>query len=350
MTKKTRIILLAVACAFVAYIAYRFLAGNAAADSRRQSLPLVKVQKPGREAVKYELQFTGDMVAVRQASIYSKVDGNLERAFVDIGSQVEAGQTLALIDTTLLFQQYQQAAATYENAAVNYRRTRELSEQNLVAKQDIDNADAAAKVAKAAYELAATRLGYARITAPFSGFITRRSLDPGSLVTANNLTLFMLMDLNAMKVIVNVLEKDIPLIKEGKQAQVTVDAYPGREFVGTVKRFAEAVDLSTRTMAVEVDVPNRDRLLKPGMFARVTLVVNEHPDAITVPTAAILSDDKGAYVFVAMNDTAKRIPVNLGTEQNSRTEILNGLAGGENVITTGQQFIKDGSPISIQPG
>lgn len=349
MTKKSKIILLASACILLALVAYRFLAGNGAADGRRQSLLLVKVQKPTREAVKYELQFTGDMVAVRQASIYSKVDGNLERVFVDIGSQVLAGQTLATIDTTLLYQQYQQAAATYENAAVNYRRTRELSEQNLVAKQDIDNADAAAKVAKAAYELAATRLGYARITAPFSGFITKRYLDPGSSVTANNVTLFMLMDLNAMKVIVNVLEKDIPLIKEGKQAQVTVDAYPDKEFVGTVKRYAEAVDLSTRTMAVEVDVPNRDRLLKPGMFARVTMVVDEHPNALTVPTAAILSDDKGAYVFVTVSNMAKRIQVKPGAEQNARTEILNGLSGGENVVTTGQQFIKDGSAVSIQP-
>lgn len=348
MTKRARIILVACASVLVVFLAYRFLAGNTAGESRRQSLPLVKIEKPVRQSVKYALQFTGDMVAVGQASIYSKVDGNLERVLVDIGSQVQAGQTLATIDTTLLFQQYQQAAATYENASANYRRTKELSEQNLVAKQDIDNADAAAKVAKAAFDLAATRLGYARITAPFSGFITKRYLDPGSLVTANNVTLFMLMDLNAMKVVVSVLEKDIPLIKEGKAAQVTVDAYPDREFVGVVKRYAEAVDLSTRTMAVEVDVPNRDRLLKPGMFARVTLVVDVHPNAITIPTAAILSDDKGSYVFTTTNDTAKRIPVSLGTQQNSRTEILAGLTGDESVITTGQQFVRDGSPISIQ--
>jgi membrane fusion protein (multidrug efflux system) len=288
------------------------------------------------------------MAAVRQASIYSKVDGNLERVLVDIGSQVHMGQTLAMIDTTLLFQQYQQAAATYENASANYRRTKELSEQNLVAKQDIDNADAAAKVAKAAFDLAATRLGYARIAAPFPGIITKRYLDPGSLVTANNVNLFMLMDLSAMKVIVSVLEKDIPLIKEGKDAQVTVDAYPGKEFVGVVKRYAEAVDLSTRTMAVEIDVPNRDRLLKPGMFARVILIVDQHPNAITIPTAAVLSDDKGSYVFITMNNTARRTPVSLGVEQNSRTEILAGLTGNESVITTGQQFVRDGSPISIQ--
>ena len=348
MTKKNKVILIVAACVIAAAIVFRILTGNAASDGRRQSVPLVKVQKPTRESVTYSLQFTGDMIAVRQASIYAKVSGNLERVHVDIGSAVGAGQLLALIDTTELYQQYQQASATFENARANYHRTKELSEQNLVARQEIDNADAALKVARANYELASTRLSYARITSPFSGFITKRYLDPGALVTASTTSLFMLMDLEAMKVIVNVLERDIPRIKEGKQAQVTVDAYPGQEFTGIVRRSAEAVDLATRTMGVEVDIPNRNRLLKPGMFARVTLVVDEHRNAITVPTQSVLSDDQGSFVFVAMNDTAKRITVNIGAEQNSRTERLKGLSGDESIITTGQQFVKDGGPVSLQ--
>ena len=348
MSKKNKIILIVAACAVVAVAAFRILTGNTSSDPRRQPLPLVKIQKPTRESIFYRLQFTGDMVPVRQANIYAKVGGSLERVNVDIGSQVATGQVLAKIDTTELYQQYQQMYATYENARVNYQRSKELFEQNLVAKQDADNAEAALTVAKANYDLAATRLGYAAITAPFSGFITKRLLDPGALVNTNTTSLFWLMDLDMMKVIVNVLEKDIPLMKEGKQAQVTVDAYPGREFVGIVKRYAQAVDVYTRTMAVEVDVQNGDHLLKPGMFARVTLIVSEHPGALTVPTQAILSDNKGSYLFVAVNDTARRRTVSPGTEQDSRIEIVKGLAGDENVITTGQQFVKDGGAISIQ--
>jgi membrane fusion protein (multidrug efflux system) len=103
-------------------------------------------------------------------------------------------------------------------------------------------------------------------------------------------------------------------------------------------------------MAVEVDVRNSNRLLKPGMFARVTIMVSERSNAITVPTRAILGDDKGNYVFVAVNNVAKRFPVQVGAEQDSRTEILKGLTGDENVITTGQQFVKDGGAITIEPG
>lgn len=346
---KKRLIIVSAAVILGLAVVLRILAGNAASDNRRQALPLVKVQTPVRESVTRTLQFTGDMVAIRQASIYSKVDGNLEKVYVDIGSSVSTGQLLALIDTTLLYQQYQSAAAAFENARANYLRTKELSEQNLVARQDIDNADAALKVSKSAYDLALTRLGYAWITAPFSGFITKRFLDPGALVKESSSQLFMLMDLSAMKVIVNVLEKDIPLIKEGRLARVSVDAYPGREFSGVVKRYAQAVDLATRTMEVEVDIPNGDRILKPGMFARVTLDVDVRPNAITVPTQSLLSDDSGNYVFIVVQDTARRIPVSVGVEQDGRTEILKGLLGTESVVTVGQQFVKDRGAVSIQP-
>jgi RND family efflux transporter MFP subunit len=348
MTRKNKTIFAAAAIVLAGLAIFRILTTNAATDTKRQAAPLVKVESPVRESVLYKLQFTGDMAAVQQANIYAKVGGNLERVYADIGTPVANGQVLALIDTTELYQQYQQASATFENAQANYRRTLELSQQNLVATQEVDNSDAALKVAKANFDLASTRLGYARVTAPFGGYVTKRALDPGALVNANSTSLFTLMDLGSMKVIVDVLEKDIPLIREGRPARVTVDAYPGQEFTGTIRRYAQAVDLSTRTMAVEIDVINRDRLLKPGMFARVSLVVDEHKNAITVPTQSLFSDDSGSYIFIALNDTAKRVPVTIGTEQNSRTEILKGLAGTEKVIVTGQQFVKDGGRVSIQ--
>lgn len=332
----------------VGVVIFRVVSGSSAADARRQSVPLVRVELPTRETVQYTLQFTGDMVAVQQAAIFSKVSGNLERVYVDMGAKVRSGQLLAMIDTTELRQQYQQASATYQNARMNYQRTRDLADQNLVAKQEVDNAEAAMKVAKANYDLAATRLGYARITAPFAGYITKRYLDAGALVSPGNTTLFTLMDLDHMKVIVNVLEKDIPLIAIGKKAVVTVDAFPGKEFYGNVTRFSQAVDLSTRTMAVEIDIDNTDHRLKPGMFANVTLLVGEHRDALTVPTQAIFKDDNGYYLFVANGETAKRVNVKIGVEQGTKTEILEGLDAAAQVITTGQQLVKADGPISIQ--
>ena len=350
--KRNYKLVLAGLLAILAIVAYRIVSGRDSVDTRKQPAPLVKVEKPKRVDIAYKLQFSGDMVAIRQATIFSKVSGNLERVYVDMGTKVRGSQLLALIDTTELRQQYQQARATYENARMTYARTKDLSEQNLVAKQEIDNAEAAMTVAKANYDLAATKLSYAHITAPFDGYITRRFLDPGALVnpgSSGNTNLFTIMDLDQMKVIVNVLEKDIPQIAIGKKAVVTVDAFPGKQFFGSIARYSEAVDLSTRTMAVEIDIDNRDHTLKPGMFATVNLLVDEHKDALTLPTMAILKDDNGYFVFTAVNDTARKIPVAVGVEQEARTEILQGLNGSEDVITTGQQFVKPSGPISIQP-
>jgi RND family efflux transporter MFP subunit len=329
-------------------IVYRIIGGGAGSDPRRQNAPLVKVEPVRRETVTDALRFTGDVVAIQQASIFSKVSGNLERCFVDMGTSVRADQLLALIDTTELHQQYQQAAATSENARMSFERTKELFEQNLVARQDLDNAEAAKKVSGAAYEAAKTRLGYAWITAPFAGIVTRRFLDPGALVTPSTSTLFSLMDLDHMKIVVNVLEKDIPSVNIGTHAVVTVDAFPGKSFLGTVRRLSEAVDPATRTMAIEIDLDNKDHMLKPGMFANVMLVVNERPNAITVPTAAVLKDDQGFFVFTALRDSARQIRIARGIDQEDRTEITGGLDDSSKVIVLGQQFVKDHGPVTIQ--
>jgi len=239
-------------------------------------------------------------------------------------------------------------SATFINAKLTFDRTSELFEKKLVSKQDFDNSDAALRVAQAARDGAATRLGFARIVAPFSGTITKRLFDPGALVTPNNTTLFSLMSLDSMKVIVNVLERSVPLVLIGTRAQIEVDAFPGRQFDGAVTRLSEAMDPATRTMAVEIDIPNRDHVLKPGMFARVALILGEHPNALTVPNTALMTDAKGAYLYVVNADSAHRQNVQTGLEQVVRTEILSGLSDSARVIIAGQQFAKDGSAVIVQ--
>jgi membrane fusion protein (multidrug efflux system) len=329
-------------------IVLRIFFGNAGQENRRPASPLVKVEKPTLENITYTLRYTGNVAAAQQATIYSKVSGTLERVFVDMGAAVRLGQMLALIDTTELYQQYQQASATYQNAQLNFRRTKELFEQNLVAKQDLDNADAAAKIARANFETAGTRLGYARITAPFSGYITKRFLDPGALVATTNASLFTLMDLDNLKIVINVREKDIPQVALGRRATITVDAFPDKEFAGVITRYSEAVDLPTRTMGVEIDIANREHILKPGMFANVTLDIGQRKGAITVPTVALLKDDKGYYLYTVVTDTAHRVRTDIGTEQNNRTEILSTLDTSATIITTGQQFVRDHGLVTIQ--
>lgn len=332
----------------ITVIVFRIINDEKVASARRQMTPLVKVENPARELVKVQLQFNGDVQAIRQAGIFSKVGGNLERIYADMGSKVYSGQLLATIDSTELYQQYQQTNATYQNARMTFERVQQLIEKSLSSKQDLDNADAAMKVARSNFEAAATRLSYARIVAPFSGIITKRFLDPGALVAANNATLFTLMNLDRVKVIVNVPEGDVHSVYQVNTALVTLDALPGQTFHGRVTRFSDALDLTTRTMAIQIEIENAAHTIKPGMFATVQMTVAEHQNAITIPTNAILKDDVGQYVFALDESKAKQIRVKTGAELLERTEILSGLTGNETVITVGQQFVKDGGQVNIQ--
>ena len=329
-------------------VVYRIVRGNSSVDTKRTPSPLVRVEAPRRETVVDQLSFTGDILPIQQANIYSKVNGNLEKLYADIGMVVKENQLLALIDTTELSQQELQAAATYENARLTYERNKELLEQNLIARQDLDNAEAAMKVSKGAYDNAETRLGYAYITAPFAGVITKRFLDQGANVTSNNTSLFTLMDMGAMKLTVDIPEKNIPEVAIGKKTLLTVDAFPDRTFDGTVTRLSQAVDLSTRTMEIQIDIPNKEHLLKPGMFAHVSVIVREIPNSLTLPSMAITTDDKGMFVFSVEGTIAHRKNITAGIELNGRTQILSGIAAQDHIVTVGQQFVKDGAPVSIQ--
>jgi RND family efflux transporter MFP subunit len=340
--------ILAVIIVLCGIAGYRLSQRHKPAATRGSDAPVVQVSEPVRQDLRQVLEFTGDIVAIKEAGIFSKVSGNVEQVLVNIGSPVHENQLLALIDTTELSQAYEQASATYLNAKLTFDRTKDLYNQNLAAKQDYDNAEAALRVAQAARDGAATRLAYARITAPFSGVITRRYLDPGALVSPGSTTLFTLMSLDSVKVIINVLERDIPRVSIGMPTRIAVDAYPGRDFQGVVTRLSQAVDPATRTMTVEIDIPNREHTLKPGMFARVVLVLGEHRHAMMLPETAVLKDDKGNYVYVVRADTAYRQAVQTGLVQDSHTEILSGLSDSSRVVVTGQQFARDRSPVVIQ--
>ncbi|MCU7495898.1 MAG: efflux RND transporter periplasmic adaptor subunit [Ignavibacteria bacterium] len=350
MNKRTKLIIIIAAALVIIFIGFRIFSGrqdNQAPQATRQMAPLVQVEKPLRQDVTYMLRYTGDISPVQQANIFSKVSGNIERMYADIGSRVRRNQMLAVIDSTELFQQYEQALATFNNNKINYNRTKQLFQQNLIARQELDNAEAALKVSSANFATAQTRLSYARITAPFSGYITKRFLDRGALVQPGSSTLYTIMDNDSVKIVVNILEKDIPSIALGKKAILKVDAFPGRDFLGTISRVNQAIDLTTRTLAVEIVIPNRDYALKPGMYAEVNIIAAQHLNTLTVPVQSVMHDDKGNFVYLFEGGNAKRGDVQTGADQNGRTEVTRGLTDSANVITVGQQFLKDGIKVRL---
>lgn len=339
-----------VVLAIVAFAVVRIVTRRQASSGRRPNVPVVRVEAPSRDTVRRTIRYTGDVVPSQQANIVAKVSGTLDQIPVNIGARVSQGQLLAEIDATELAQQVELAGATFSTARSDYERARELLDRKLTSAQDFEKAEAQMKVARANHDAATTRLSYARITAPFSGIITRRFLDPGAVAIANSSTLFTLMDFDSVRVSINLLEKDVPVLTVGAPARVSADAFPNEFRAGRVGRLSQAVDPATRTMPAEVFVANQDLRLKPGMYVTVSLTLAEHPDAVTVPAQAVLNDTAGPCVYITADGKARRVPVTTGIEQGGRIEVVSGLAGTESVITAGQQFARDGSPVSVQAG
>jgi RND family efflux transporter MFP subunit len=191
-----------------------------------------------------------------------------------------------------------------------------------------------------------------KIVAPFQGEISRKYVDAGAFVSPSSppTPLVSLVHTETLKVIANVLEKDIPLLKAGMKAKVRVESYPGKVFEGRVEKINSALDLSTRTLQAEIYIPNSDRSLKPGMFANVELALLEKPQTLVIPREAVIAAGSEMSVFVVEGKQAVRRSITIGYEQDQSVEVLKGLNEGDQVIIKGQQLIKDGSAIRIVEG
>ena len=218
------------------------------------------------------------------------------------------------------------------------------------ARQEVkDASQAKLKEMEAILEQERTRLQNAKLVAPFRGEISRKYVDAGALVSPST-PLVSLVHTETLKVIANVLEKDIPLLKPGMKAKIRVESYPEKVFEGRVEKINSALELSTRTLQAEIYVLNTNRFLKPGMFANVEVVLLEKSQTLIIPREAVIEAGSELSVFVVEGKQAVRRPITLGYEQDRFVEVLKGINEGEQVIIKGQQLIKDGSVIRVVEG
>ncbi len=193
------------------------------------------------------------------------------------------------------------------------------------------------------------RLQHTQIVAPFSGEISRKYVDAGALVSPST-PIVNLIHTETIKVVANVLEKDIPLLKAGMKAKIRTEAFPGKIFEGRIARISSALDPATRTLQAEIEVPNPERLLKPSMYARIDVVLLEKPHALVIPRYAVVLSDGSKAIFILKGNQAIRRPVVTGYEQDQYVEILEGASEGDQVIVKGQELIKDRSTVRVIEG
>src|SRR5688572_4551917 len=233
----------------------------------------VKLVQPKRGEIMRSVSLPANVTANQQATLYSKVGGYLKTIAVDKGDDVKQGQLLAEIEAPEIIADFTRYKAEAEIADLDFKRASDARAKapDLVVQQSVDTARAKSLMAKANLERAETLLGFCRITAPFSGVITRRAVDPGAFVpaatsgsAAQSAVIVTLMDFDRVRVQVAVPENEVPLIKNGLPVKVTVEGLPGRAFDGSVSRFSQALDDATKTMLVEIDLANPKHELRPG--------------------------------------------------------------------------------------
>ena len=294
------------------------------------------------------------ILAYQDATLYAKVSGYLKTLTVDKGDAVKVGQLLAEIEVPELLADETQYKAETAVSRTNYERMAEARTKapDLVIPQTVDDLRGQWEVAQAKLQRTQTLLQYARIVAPFEGVITARFVDPGAFVpaattgsTPHSAALVTLMDYRRVRVQVFVPEAEVPFIKNGVPAQVTVEELPGRTFPGAVTRFAHALDESTKTMLAELELPNPSGDLRPGAYASVRLEVERKPDALLVPVQALLVEKAGASVFTVADGKAKKTPVQTGFNDGVNVELLNAKLD-QPVILVGKQTLTDGQPVN----
>jgi RND family efflux transporter MFP subunit len=297
--------------------------------------------------------------------IHAKVSGYVNPIRVDIGDRVKAGELLATLEVPELKDELEGALASERRAEtehaiahLNYDRLVGVnkSQPNLVAQQDLDDAqakDSASEAALATAKAEADRLGslenYTRVTAPFAGIITKRFVDNGALVEAgtssNTGPVVELAENDLLRLRFPVPEAETPLVRQGGPIQVAVAAL-NRSFTGKVARDAWSIDRSTRTMLVEVDVPNPDDSFKAGMYASVTLPLQEADSVLAIPLQALAGGDAPTVLVVGAQGTIEERRVSVGIETPSFAEIRSGIAEGDLVVVGDRSGLTPGRAVT----
>jgi RND family efflux transporter MFP subunit len=372
---------------------------------------LVSAVRPEAKTIYRRVQIPGTIEALWSTKVFAKVPGYLEHILVDHGDKVQKGQMLAslsspemskeLASATDEFHRVEAEVVHFESqvqrakadlaalkaetdlSGVTLGRWKQLDQRlpGIVAQQQIDTlgaeqqakkarmdaAQAAVESAQADVIAARRRVGekkqnvarienlksYLSIRAPFTGVITKRFADPGALIqgATNSATqatpIVEIQSPETLRIYINVPEPDVPHVSIGRTASVVVDALPDEKLTGKVERISYAEDPGTRTMLVDIRIDNKEGKVRPGMFAHVSLQLERHDNVLTIPSQALYPDKKGAYLFIASENKAKKVRPKIGADDGINTEIEEGLSVSDFVLMPGQSTISDGDPVRI---
>jgi RND family efflux transporter MFP subunit len=304
-----------------------------------------------------DVMLPGEIHGYYETPIYAKIDGYIKTMLVDKGSRVHASQLVATIESPETDQQTRNAKATYDIATITDRRFQKLIKEQVVPQQTADEYHAQMLEAYATWRSYVATQQYERVLAPYDGMITARNLNPGALVgnaSASNTStpaIYEMATLKPLRVYVYLPQPLSPFVRDGDRAVVTVSEYPERDFVGMVTRHPEALDQNTRTMQIEVDLPNEDLALYPGMYATVKITIHGSKQSPKVPDEALIFNNDEIFVPVVHDNRIHLVKVTLGLDDGTNCEVTRGLSGNEIVALGMGQTAREGElvrPVSFK--
>ena len=335
----------------------------------------VEVAKVSRGRISSSISVVGNLIGEQTVDVAPKAGGRLQSVAVKLGDRVRRGQVVAKIEERELLEQVNQAEASQRVSEANVRRSeadlslaltnveraRNLYARQLLPKQQLDDAEARYTSATAALDLAKAQtaqtdsrlrelrinLSNLTVTSPVDGFVSQRHVDAGAWVS-QNAPVVSVVDISSLRLVANVVEKDLKAVNAGDRAIVEVDAFPGEKFTGRIARVSPILDPATRTAQMEVEIPNREYRLKPGMYAKVELEIDSRDNVLVVPKVALVDSEGKRGVYQANDDNrAEFKPVTIGLEDSEKAEIVEGLREGDTVVSTGAGALRRNDQLLI---
>lgn len=348
MTKKIRLIFVF----FLIGIIINFVGctSKAAANEKKkkkveEAIP-VEVTKVVKGNISAYFTGTASLEAENEAKVVAKVGSVVEKIFVEEGNHVKEGQVLAQLDDDKLVLDLVQAKARLKQLENDFKRKEELYKKNIISTETFEIIKSDFEMQKAAAGLARLMKEYTSIRAPIGGVISERMIKKGNML-AKDQPCFRITDFDPLLAILHVPEKEMSKLEKNQNASFTVDALPKETFTGKIERISPIVNPRTATFKVTVSVTDPGGKLKPGMFARVSIVYDVHTNTPLVPKDAVLTEGNESVVFLVKNNKAHRKIVETGYINTTHLEIRNGLKPGDSVVQTGVGGLKDGSAVEI---
>jgi membrane fusion protein, multidrug efflux system len=319
----------------------------AAAPAKPMGLP-VKAETVKILTMQSDVSAVGTLIAADSVVIRPEIAGRVVGLHFQEGQLVQKGGKLVTLDSSEYSAQLAGSTAAAKTESQRYQRAQELLDKNFISKEALDVAKGNMDRALAKQRQDDALLSKSTITAPFSGVVGLRQISPGAYVKAGD-DIVRLENLSSVKLDFRVPEMYLSQIKPGQELTIKVDAYPNDVFRGRIYALEPAVDEKTRTVVVRAQIPNLQNKLRPGMFARVNVLLSTRPNALVIPEQAIWPQGNDTFVYRVVDGKAALTKIELGVRRPGEVEVLKGLTANDVIVTDGQMKLKDGAPVMVLP-